>query len=127
MKRISLLLIRVFPFMVFSCWCIELCSAFSGNLMPEWFYSLFSFPVLSILPIWLITKCESHYHCICMRCTYGSVLTCEAISISDATFNIVPTHLLLLYILSGITVLSISLLLLCSITHFVKATRLHYK
>ena len=127
MKKVKVLLIRLLPFITLITFLMDYISAFYGIYLSDLFYQVFDLSILPVLVLWVVTECESHYHCIYMRLSYGTVLSCETASAVDSQFNIFPEAIYALYAFAVIVSVSLIILSCCSIAHFVKATRLHYK
>lgn len=127
MKRSRIFFVRILPFLVFSIWIYELYLSYYGLCSPCWFYRVFGFSLITIIPLWIISECDNKYHCIYMRLSYGCVSISECISLLDEQFRLFSSVDNLIYCLVVISILTLLALLYFSVRHFIHVMRIKHK
>lgn len=117
-KNLKTISVRLTPFVLLLFWIYDIYKAFMGVEISPYLYNTFGVSLFTLIPLWIVSECDSKIHCLYMRILYAAMIIAEIINIIDFKYQIISDCNTFIFVMVGIFALSFLLIIYFSIRHF---------
>lgn len=125
MRKVDILIVRLFPIILFVNNAVIIAMAWNGIASPFNRYLLGN-SFIYALSLFLISLSNPKYHCIWNRAMYVELMIVPLINFADAKWCIFPDAVSMLAVLTGTWMIAFIVTIILAIRHFIKQRKVKY-